>query len=130
MAAFAPLFSHWNDRVWPHNLIIFNNHKCVPTLSVIMLHSSLLAVLCCVTAVTTVWSLPSLALLVLILDMCICLHMSYIMHGHMCVYIYVQQYVRTICICMCVCVWFCVHIRGVSVCTAFSYTHAMGLRVP
>lgn len=27
MAAFAPLLSHWNDRVWPHNLIIFNNHK-------------------------------------------------------------------------------------------------------
>lgn len=27
MAAFAPLFSHWNDRVWPHNLIIFDNHR-------------------------------------------------------------------------------------------------------
>ncbi|DBA71494.1 TPA: aspartate-semialdehyde dehydrogenase-like protein [Trebouxia sp. C0005] len=33
MAAFAPLFSNWNDRVWPHNLIIFDNHRVFGTVS-------------------------------------------------------------------------------------------------
>ena len=31
MAAFAPLLSHWNDRACPHNMIIFDNHRCTHT---------------------------------------------------------------------------------------------------
>ncbi|KAL4528572.1 hypothetical protein Ndes2526B_g07307 [Nannochloris sp. 'desiccata'] len=27
MAAYAPLFVHWNDRPWPTNMIVINNHQ-------------------------------------------------------------------------------------------------------
>ena len=27
MAAYAPLFVHWNDRPWPTNMIVFDNHR-------------------------------------------------------------------------------------------------------
>jgi alpha-N-arabinofuranosidase len=27
MAAYAPLFVHWNDRPWPTNMIVINNHE-------------------------------------------------------------------------------------------------------
>lgn len=30
MAAYAPLFVHTNNRIWPTNLIVFDNHRYVP----------------------------------------------------------------------------------------------------